>query len=426
MCGIWAVFPYKEQFVESDLEMVDQVMTLTSLRGKDSTGVAVVSDPSTKPRIMKKLGGPDFLINEDAYNKLMEFTVKKGKAMFGHGRFSTVGSVTVKNAHPHIVDHITMVHNGTIRSGLEDIMKEQNIENDSLALCYKIAKEGLVSALSSISGAYAIILHDAKEGAIYIVRNDERPLHQLTIAGNKILMSEEAALVYLSKKSNLYSTNTIPNYFPKNLIYRHDLTTGEFKTSEELIDAIAKKAPPVWMPKQTQAASGTSGQTTTPKGSTNTVYYPDGYKMILVMLEKMPKGQQYRAEFLSEDNEKVVAMTSSYSKDRLGQTAIASEVGVIVTHSNNDTTKFVRWRELKWEEDSKEKEGSPDQRVRFRTGQEMSRAEAIRILNSHDCGLCSSPIGENEIEDTILTQDKSVICKDCISQGRHFAFGFGQ
>lgn len=403
-------------------------MYLTALRGNDSTGIAVVGEGNVKPRTMKTVGGPDFLINHDAFQKILEFSIKKGVAMFGHGRASTMGAIIAKNAHPHTVGHITLVHNGTIRKGLEDEMKLLETENDSHALCSLISKKGIVDALAEIEGAYAIIAHDAKEECIYIVRNSERPLHMAEYMGVHYLMSEADALKYLVGRSTYTNFSPKIEYFNQNVIFKFDIATRKMTTDTSLVDKLSKKfKPPVVTGGHGyRGAPATTGPTATSGGST-THSYPNGKRLLLTKVIKLEKGETYRLEFRDDDQKLVIGMTNKLVTDKLGAYAWAFEIGEIRDQFKRESTLFTRFKELKWEQPkAPEMEGEPGKLVRFRTGQSKTLEEAKRIIEGKDCGLCNGIVREDEIADTILTSNGDLICPDCIKQGRHFAFGFGQ
>ena len=430
MCGIWGFFPNTGKFDETDMGLLDQIMTLTALRGKDSTGVAVISEMGMKPRTIKMVGGPDFLLNSDAWGKVHEFAVKKGTAMFGHGRYGTKGAAIAKNAHPHTVEHITMVHNGTIQWGLDDVMKELNTDNDSLALTHQIAKLGIAEALDSVVGAYAIIVHDAKQGKVFFVRNDERPLHIVNWMSAAIVMSEQKALEYLIDRNVGYQKPEV-KFFAKHVIYEYDLTTGKLETDNSLVELKAKKySYPATTPTPPTAGSKNYETTGGRKTTSITRYYAEGRKLMLIDCEKMPKGTDFRLTFMDEDNAEVASYTRFDQKDRLGEEAVAYQINATRTSAGKEFL-HATYKDLKWPHESKkpapeEKAEVTGQSVTFRNQIQVNKSEAKRILTQHDCALCQGVVRETEIPDTILMSNKQLICPDCIKQGKHHSFGFGQ
>jgi len=402
---------------------MEQVAYMTALRGNDSTGVSVVGmDIGVKPRTVKMVGGPDYLLNSQAWDKVAEFALKRGLAMFGHGRASTKGAVLAKNAHPHTVDHITLVHNGTIDHGLEEDYKLAKTDNDSLALCHAIAKDGLVEALYKVTGAYALIIHDAKENTLQFVSNGLRPLHMVEFAGRTLIMSEYGACEYIARKNTYSNFNPKVTYFPKNVIYEFNLETGKLVKDEQLVERLAKKLPPPVT--HTPQTGGNPGATT--KG-TRTKYFSSDLHLFCVSVEASGE-KMFRYMFLDPDNVEYVGMSSYHQPDKVGKVAYTREVGVM--EMVNNTFNFVKFRELRWEdtvvEQPKEESEVPDTGVIFRNGRTIKRSQLLGLLKKEDCQLCGGPIEEDKSADTILTYDNNFICHECVRQGRHFAFGFGQ
>lgn len=436
MCGIWGIFPKgKNGLTKMDLDLVPQIMVLTSLRGMDSTGVAVVSDAKSRARTIKQVGGPDYLLNEDAFGKVLDFAFKKGKVIFGHGRSATKGKITAKNAHPFTYEHITLVHNGTIHFGLETEMTEVETDVDSHALCVSIAKKGLVEALKEIMGAYALIVHDSKEGCVYVVRNDERPLSQLDLDNRRIIMSEESAALYLSKRNHLGAQNT--QYFPRYLIYKYDIEKQEWSSNEELVEYHAKKYTPPKPPVLVGYTGGGTETITNPKrgsqGSPRTV--AETVQLKCVGREAMQKGNLFRYEFVDLTNQKYFAMSSA-KEDRVGQVCLAYGYQIYDIKDKylpKDNFSFVRYRELDWL-DPKEleeikqsvEEIENDRELTFLNGKRLPLSFVQKEIMKKDCALCQGPLNLFKAHETILTADNEFICDECVAKGMHYSMGFCQ
>lgn len=427
MCGIWGIFPVSKRIKADDMALLEQITYMTALRGNDSTGIAVISEePKSKPRTLKMVGGPDYLLNSQAWDKVADFAVKRGVAMFGHGRASTKGAILAKNAHPHTVDHITLVHNGTINFGLDEDYKLAKTDNDSLALCHAIAKEGLVEALYKILGAYSLIVYNSNDNTVQFVSNGERPLHMVEFLGRSVVMSEYDACEYIAKRNTYAHNNPKVVYFPKNVIYTLDLDTGKMTKDDSLVEKLAKKLPPPVT--HTPATGGDLGRAGTSKG-TRTKYFNSDLHLLCCSIEAMPEGKTFRYVFLDPDNTEYVAMSSYNYPEKMGKVAYTREVGIM--EMVNKSYNFVRFRELRWEDDEKAEQPKKEEEdlqteVRFRNGRTIKREQLRRLLKKEDCQLCGGSIEEDKAADTIMTYDNSFICHDCVHQGRHFAFGFGQ
>ena len=153
MCGI---FGYKGD--EQASSIVHKGLKKLEYRGYDSSGLAIVSNPSVK--VEKKEGRVDELDPKF-----------KGKTGIGHTRWATHGGVNDKNAHPHTCDEgkIAVVHNGIIENH-EELRKdigEHKFESDTdteviphlLKKYLKIHEDDIQKALEAtverLEGAYA-------------------------------------------------------------------------------------------------------------------------------------------------------------------------------------------------------------------------------------------------------------------------------
>lgn len=435
MCGIWGIFPTDTKgFYPLDMGVFESSMILTSLRGSHSTGIAMVGEAKAKPRVVKTVGGPAFLLNTDAWDKVEEFALKKAKLAFGHGRYATKGAITIKNAHPFTHDHITLVHNGTIHAGLKDQHTALETEVDSHALCAAIAQKGLIPALGSVYGAYALIVHDAKEGAIYVVRNDERPLHRIVLSDKHIILSEYDACKYLASKMNI--TNPKIEVFPKHLIFKYDIALAEWTTDDTFkVEQEKKYTPTTYAPWTGTTLSKHGGNTKWGKpipGSRESTFYC-ALDLLCTKIEPVPNTKQYKY-FLYDDNGfEYVALSAHKQEERVGELGRIDKHMKLTDRSTGEVTRFIKFREINWDKDKNPPPPPEQVETRDDNGPVMTynkylltREQWRSYVAKEDCAVCSGPILEKEAEDTILTPSKTLICGDCISQGKHYAFGYGQ
>ena len=107
MCGIIGILGKHEA-----APILVEALKRLEYRGYDSSGIAAVkSDGSIdRRRAVGKLA--------ELQDKLV-FEPLEGKAGIGHTRWATHGEPTEKNAHPHSVGHVSVVHNGIIENFID-------------------------------------------------------------------------------------------------------------------------------------------------------------------------------------------------------------------------------------------------------------------------------------------------------------------
>lgn len=147
------------------------LLILDSVRGIDSTGVAVV-DGAGNVKLAKTVGNPFELFDRVSFTDAMRGL---NKVFIGHNRYATQGKVNKANAHPFEFDGLVGAHNGTLKN--KHILKDHNsFAVDSENLYYHIDEEGLKSAIDNLSGAWALTWYNKDNDTMNFLRNEERPL----------------------------------------------------------------------------------------------------------------------------------------------------------------------------------------------------------------------------------------------------------
>jgi len=191
MCGIIA---YKG--TRNATEVILKGLKSLEYRGYDSWGIAI---KNTKIEILKNIGKIGSV-------SLKDLELEKANIGLGHTRWSTHGSVTKENAHPHLSQDrkIAVVHNGIIENyqELKQFLKQKGIEFRSQTdtevipqyISYLI-KEGksfeqaTKETLNELEGCFAIVaIHQDKNTVIGARRGS--PL-VLGIKGNEYFLASD-------------------------------------------------------------------------------------------------------------------------------------------------------------------------------------------------------------------------------------------
>ena len=194
-------------------------------RGYDSAGIAYVN--GGKIKIKKSIGRV-----KNLENILSDDNSNIGIA---HTRWATHGGVTDKNAHPHKVGKITLVHNGIIEN-YEEIKNKLNIklksQTDSEIVCAYIdylysQNHDMLKTLSTlektIKGSYALaIINDDEIDTLYGVRKNV-PLILAKGENEYFLVSDMTAALKYTKNFYLLDNDDIVKISDKEYIYDKNL-----------------------------------------------------------------------------------------------------------------------------------------------------------------------------------------------------------
>ncbi len=178
MCGIVGYLGY-----QNPKKIIIDGLKKLEYRGYDSAGMAIIHDGKTKRiRAQGKLKALEDKVESELFN---------GHLGIGHTRWATHGAPSERNAHPHQVGEISLVHNGIIENYLE--IKEELLsrgaeiksDTDSELVAHLIWEDiqksqnllkSVQSILQKIVGAFSIVVMWEKSPNEMVAFKDGPPL----------------------------------------------------------------------------------------------------------------------------------------------------------------------------------------------------------------------------------------------------------
>ena len=230
MCGIVGCYGFQDS-----VHVVMDGLKKLEYRGYDSAGVAIFHQGRLK-RVRTE--GPLSVLEEKLRGQDFD-----GHLGMGHTRWATHGPATERNAHPHCVGGVSIVHNGILenymelREKLKPLGVEFQSDTDSELIAHLIHQkmvegmgflEGSMEGVRNLTGAYSLLVlsesHPEElvafkngpplivgicEGAI-VVASDILPIVSHT---KKVLYLKDNEVVYM-KQGEIYLYNHLEEELP--------------------------------------------------------------------------------------------------------------------------------------------------------------------------------------------------------------------
>lgn len=225
MCGIVGYFGEK-----NPKDVIMEGLKALEYRGYDSAGVAIF-DHGT----IKRVRAEGKLVNLEVLLKDSKFD---GRTGIGHTRWATHGIPSERNAHPHTVDRVSIVHNGIIENymDIKEELAKDNVkftsDTDSELVAHLIAREvkttknllkAVFNVLPKLHGAFSIVtLWEETPNEIVAFKNGP-PLLLGVGEGENIIASDLQAIVKHTKNIVYLEDNEVVHIDGKNYaVYTHD------------------------------------------------------------------------------------------------------------------------------------------------------------------------------------------------------------
>ncbi|WP_421190683.1 glutamine--fructose-6-phosphate transaminase (isomerizing) [Aeromonas enteropelogenes] len=203
MCGIVGAVAQRDV-----AEILVEGLRRLEYRGYDSAGVAVFSAQHPLQRV-RRLGKVAELA------KALEEQSVHGGTGIAHTRWATHGEPSERNAHPHVSEHIVVVHNGIIENHepLRDRLKELGYvftsDTDTEVIAHLVHHElkeapnlitAMQKAVKQLRGAYGTVVMDTRDDSRLVVARSGSPLVIGRGIGENFIASDQLALLPVTRR----------------------------------------------------------------------------------------------------------------------------------------------------------------------------------------------------------------------------------
>ncbi len=204
MCGIVGAVAQRDI-----AEILLEGLRRLEYRGYDSAGLAVVTAEGHITRL-RRLGKVQKLA------EAAETTPLAGGTGIAHTRWATHGEPSEANAHPHISEHIIIVHNGIIEN--HEPLREQLMargyrfasETDTEVVAHLVhweqkqyggtLREVVQRVIPQLRGAYGMVIMDSRDPSVLVAARSGSPLVIGRGVGENFIASDQLALLPVTRR----------------------------------------------------------------------------------------------------------------------------------------------------------------------------------------------------------------------------------
>ncbi|CDH22722.1 MULTISPECIES: glutamine--fructose-6-phosphate transaminase (isomerizing) [Xenorhabdus] len=203
MCGIVGAVAQRDI-----AEILIEGLRRLEYRGYDSAGLAVV-DSENRMTCLREVGKVQVLADEADKQLVI------GGTGIAHTRWATHGEPNERNAHPHVSEHIAVVHNGIIENheALRELLKERGYtffsDTDTETIAHLIhweQKQGgallevVQRVIPQLRGAYGTVIMDSRHPDVLVAARSGSPLVIGLGVGENFLASDQLALLPVTRR----------------------------------------------------------------------------------------------------------------------------------------------------------------------------------------------------------------------------------
>lgn len=446
MCGLVGyVTTQPRSYLKARKDFFTQGLFADTLRGSDSTGVALIQD-NADPIIYKKpLAGPDF-VDSRTWDRMSNRA--DPRVAIGHNRAATYGGISIETAHPFRHGNIILAHNGTL-SNHRSLKDGNSFAVDSHYIAYSFAEFGVKETLKQIRGSFALTWYDMDTKLFHVARNDERTLFYVLNKKTETLMyaSEADMLVWLATRNGLDVEDDLYYHFNEKVLYTIDPSTLEI-TEEEVEFA------PKYQPRAGTQTGGTKTKNTQTGGANTVINLPIKYGGIMGPDKTLTdlglarrESVELRFRGASDNGSGLLFAFAEYFPKETAQNATVvtyhrATYQEIVNNPNglfeanvltarydalsNTYLVFVSAPTLvdggDWEDLDTDPLGQDDDDEEPATchgpAGQMIRASTFKALTEDGCVICAGPVWAYKSNKMAWTTDRDPICADCMEAHR--------